>query len=296
MSFKLQPLSIRIARIALSGAILFFCFFCHGCSSYRVQKARQELALQAQDAGFQPVLFHTSTFLLKGLWKNRRSKGLRVYIEGDGLAWFDAHHISEDPTPSDPLGFQLAAVDCSTKDVLYLARPCQFVRNDKCRDFYWTYGRFHPDVLMAYQEVLNQLNVQNGYSSFTLLGYSGGAAVALLIAAQRHDVHEVITFAGTLDHHAWTSFHDFTALFGSLNPPSYAAKLQSIPQTHFIGMNDHVMPVAVANSYLHALRSREKITLVQTPLNHYEGWRRFWQHHPLNHESRSITPLSFNNR
>jgi hypothetical protein len=151
-------------RMALSSAILLLL---NACSSNRVQKARQNLLTQAQTSNFKSIIYQTPTFPLQGLFKSRSYNHIRVYIEGDGLAWFDTDIISDDPTPSHPIGYELAAADNSKNDVLYLARPCQFVRNNKCQELYWTDARFHQEVIDAYHHVLDQL--KNKYQFFTLL-------------------------------------------------------------------------------------------------------------------------------
>ncbi len=271
---------ILLIRVALSGAILF-CI--NGCAFNRVKNAQQNLAHNSQENGFKSIILLTSYFPFQAHIKSRNSQSLHVYIEGDGLAWVDTHVISNDPTPSDPIGFDLAAVDASKSDVVYLARPCQFVRNSKCENFYWTSGRFHKKIINSYHQILDQLKLQHNYKNMTLFGYSGGAAVALLIAAERNDVKEVITFAGTLDHQAWTRFHDFTPLQDSLNPIDYAEQLHNIPQTHFVGEEDKTMPMEISQSYLKKLGFPQNIRLIKTPLNHYEGWAALWQSHALNH-------------
>ncbi len=66
---------------------------------------------------------------------------LRVYLEGDGLAWRSRRHVSDDPTPVSPVALQLMLAD-PNKDLAYLGRPCQFVHNGACRDTLWTSARF----------------------------------------------------------------------------------------------------------------------------------------------------------
>jgi hypothetical protein len=72
-------------------------------------------------------------------------------------------------------------------------------------------------VLMAYGPVLSVISASNqavdalkqryGAQEIVLVGYSGGGAVAALVAARRTDVVRLVTVAGNLDHLAWTHLH-----------------------------------------------------------------------------------------
>jgi len=73
---------------------------------------------------------------------------LTIYIEGDGLSWIDASTPSNEPTPMDPLALKLALRDDAPS--AYLARPCQYVAEDRkksCAQKYWTYSRFSEEVI-----------------------------------------------------------------------------------------------------------------------------------------------------
>ena len=58
---------------------------------------------------------------------------LKVYLEGDGRSWLNRNSISYNPTPKDPVGLTLAARD-NSYNVMYIARPCQYVSFDKNPD------------------------------------------------------------------------------------------------------------------------------------------------------------------
>ncbi|MCD8562495.1 MAG: hypothetical protein LRY54_00110 [Alphaproteobacteria bacterium] len=114
-----------------------------------------------------------------------------VYIEGDGLAWLSRNEISLDPTPTNPVALNLAAMD-KAKNVAYLARPCQFSKmidkNTACPAKYWTNERFAPDVINAMNAALDNIKHQYDITEFNLVGFSGGANIAALLAAARTDV------------------------------------------------------------------------------------------------------------
>lgn len=123
-----------------------------------------------------------------------RYRTLRVYIEGDGHAWATRTQPSTDPTPHTSLMAQFAAEDPAP--AAYLARPCQFVVTDACKPALWTSERFGRASVDAMNSALNNLKSRYRTESFDLVGYSGGAAIALILAGERDDVGQVQTIAG----------------------------------------------------------------------------------------------------
>lgn len=175
---------------------------------------------------------------------------LNIYIEGDGLAWISRSKVSSDPTPITPLALQLALQDKDPS--AYLGRPCQYAdaaHNDLCIKKWWTNGRFASEIVTDMNHAVNVLKQNFSSQTLTLIGYSGGGALAVLIAAQRDDVKQIITISGNLDTHAWTEHHGVSALKGSLNPADTWQHVANIPQMHFIGSKDTVIPQEIAQSY-----------------------------------------------
>jgi len=223
------------------------------CTSTGLQQRQADAALIAPAAGWQPLTLDADRFVLTAFVppKLQQTETLTVYIEGDGLAWLTRSTPSRDPTPVNPLALQLALRDPSGAAV-YLARPCQFVAapdKRECARAYWTEQRFSPVVIAASLEAISQLKQRYGAQRLVLVGYSGGGAVASLVAAQRGDVEQLITVAGNLDHRAWTEQLRLSPLTGSLNPPDAWAQLQALPQTHFVGGQDRVIGPAIARAY-----------------------------------------------
>ena len=179
------------------------------------------------------------------------AKILTIYIEGDGLAWLSRSLPSDDPTPNNPLGLELALRHPSSA-VAYLSRPCQNVSKadwGRCKEDYWTHRRFSPEVIDASDQSISALKTRLGAEKLILVGYSGGAAVAALVAARRSDVIRLITVAGNLDTGTWTSFHHIEPLTGSLNPADDWARLQNIPQLHFVGGKDTNITPEIVDAY-----------------------------------------------
>jgi pimeloyl-ACP methyl ester carboxylesterase len=161
----------------------------------------------------------------------------------------------------------------------YLGRPCQYVGADSagCAERYWTHQRFAPEVIEASSLALDGLKQQFGASKITLVGYSGGAAVALLLAARRSDITNVITVAGNLDHHAWTQRMKIEALTGSLNPADAIAQLQHIPQTHFAGDADKTIPPSLITDFAQRFPlANRPLVIVKPGYGHQCCWADDW--------------------
>ena len=257
--------------------------FCSGVAACvtSVQGRNQTAFDISSQAQMQPVSFRTNKFNIAGyMTQLSENDEVSVYIEGDGFAWIDRYTISPDPTPLDPIALRLASIDRS-QNVIYLARPCQYVNVDKqrnCHSQYWTSHRFATEVLSSYNEILDTISKKTNGKGFHLVGFSGGAAIAALLSAQRSDVLSLRTIAGNLDHKALNRARNVSQLSGSLNPISVAQKLRHLPQVHYSGEEDKTIPSWVAQSFARAVGSPSCVK-VQTVRNasHIEGWVSFWK-------------------
>ncbi|AXL50481.1 esterase [Paraburkholderia caffeinilytica] len=189
---------------------------------------------------------------------SRPDQPLTVYIEGDGYAWMSRSMPSPDPTPHQAMGLALAAADGSA-NVVYLARPCQFTPmslNPRCGIPYWTGKRFAPEVVAslngAVDRFLARLNPQPGQRAhrLNLVGYSGGGALAVLVAARRTDVVSIRTVAGNLDDEYVNRLHGVSPMPESENAIDVAARVAAIAQIHFTGADDTVVPPEVAQRFV----------------------------------------------
>nr|WP_237754107.1 alpha/beta hydrolase [Pseudomonas aeruginosa] len=244
-----------------------------GCQSPR--EALQQLA----DAhGRQLEVLSGQPFPLAMLAPQDTPKAtrLRVYLEGDGHAWATATQPSLDPTPHNLLVARLA-VDDPTPNA-YLARPCQFVMASSCEPALWTHRRFSQEVVTSLSRALDQLKQRYGNQAFELVGYSGGAALALLLAAQRDDVTLVQTLAGNLSPRLWTQMKGLSSLSGSLDPLDYQGRLASIPQRHLVGDADNAVPASLAKAYLEQIGpyACSHIALLSAT-DHQQGWESAWR-------------------
>ena len=246
--YNKQNLCYRIAAIG-------FCLFLSGCANLIIPDEFQYRKIATADFDFASWQKVTTA---NGLYK--------IYIEGDGHA-FDANgHPTTDPTPQGTMLRELAFTDYQP-NVIYLARACQFVQHKKCAQKYWTTARFAPEIIAAQAEAVKQIA---GNAPVILIGFSGGAQIAGLIAVQNPDikVKKIITIAGNLDHSAWTEYHHVPALSESLDLNNYRQEFNVIPQIHYVGTEDKIMPPFLNRNFV-----ADKSTVHQVEgAGHNYGW------------------------
>ncbi|PHS31637.1 MAG: alpha/beta hydrolase [Methylophaga sp.] len=253
------------------------------CVSIPKVEERSDTANQlAAHFGWQSYIITTDSFNLMSYQARQFSPEsiLTIYIEGDGFAWRTRSIPSMDPTPINPVGLQLALNHPGGSNAVYLARPCQYVGGANaiaCDKNDWTTGRFSEEVIAMSNQAVTALKAKFGASQLQLIGYSGGGAVAALIAARRSDVIRLISIAGNLDHQAWTKEKHLSPLTGSLNPVDYWRELTPIEQIHFIGGNDPIMGSFVAQSYQRHFNGEGRIQIITLPdFDHHCCWAEQW--------------------
>jgi hypothetical protein len=235
------------------------------CTSIPSPEARQALAHElALAQGWQGEVLSVGPLVLLSYTPRtiKPAPALTLYIEGDGYAWENRVTPSQDPTPVDPMALRLALAHPSG-NAAYLARPCQYVNapSKPCAPRYWMGARFAPEVIEATSQAIDDLKVRFGASQLTLVGYSGGAAVASLVTARRRDVQQLVSVAGNIDHAAWTTLHRLTPLRESLNPLQARATLGAISQWHFAGNLDRVVPPRLIKSWVQGLPNAHLVVI-----------------------------------
>lgn len=235
----------------------------------------------ATQGGIAQVHHYPDTRFPLASWQSDLSESqggdVHVYIEGDGLAWLTPSRISANPTPIDPLALKLAAQD-PYRFKVYLGRPGQYGDGPHCDNRYWTSHRFNREIVARYQVVLNDIKSRYDVKSFTLIGYSGGGAIAALLAAQRDDVAMLMTVAGNLDTRFWTQWHHLSPLDGSLNPADFAAALSHVPQFHLVGEKDRIVGLPVFESFRQKLVAPRSFEWqLYEGFDHHCCWDSVWQ-------------------
>lgn len=267
----LNPL--RWVGICLQGTALLFSAVLSGC-----QSPQQALQALATAHGQHVEILPTDPFPLAMVAKLKHATPgrIRLYLEGDGRAWATATQPSTDPSPRHLMVTRLALNDPAPS--LYLARPCQFVSAPACTTELWTNQRFSEEVVASFDQALDQLKARYHNQDFELVGYSGGAAVALLLAARRDDIAQVQTLAGNLSPAEWVRLHELAPLNGSLEPLQYRERLARIAQRHLFGSDDRVIPPAIEAYYRRRLGPAACLeTVVITGITHESGWEQAWQ-------------------
>ncbi len=242
------------ARAAASVALLLACAAaCIGLSACALLQSWSERAdTEARAAGLTPV--PVGRFLRAWVRSPAAPDMLTIYIEGDGARWRAADLPPDDPTPEDPLALHLALAD-PARAVGYIGRPCQYLDEatlEQCDPMLWTQGRFSETAVAMVDAAVDALVQATGARRITLIGHSGGGAMAALVAARRDDVGCLATVAAPLDTMAWTESIGVSPLRSSLNPADKAAALRAIPQVHFTGGRDVTVPPASIAGYLRA--------------------------------------------
>jgi hypothetical protein len=261
----------------------FLCWLislCVACQNYLFDPA-DDINSLASEYGWQNYSSTYKGLTLAGFIKrtSKNSDVIHIYIEGDGAPWPSPWAPPDDPTPLSPVALRMALVD-PHPHILYLARPCQLTRGEArqgCHMKLWTSARFSSAVIDTTNSAITRYVGRTGATQLVLFGYSGGGAVAALVAARRTDVTVLVTAAGTLDHSVWTAHHKASPLRESLNPVSFRNRLKKIAQIHFVGGSDEIMPESVVGSYLKNLGASHEARMVKlADYNHSCCWARDW--------------------
>lgn len=263
-----------LRSVTSSFAIVLTVAFFSGCASSTAERYGT-LEQQAMSSGFSAVRFGNNPPLVGLLRtsKNVQTSSLKnpqtlwVMIEGDGRAWLNTREPSRDPTPVDAAGWRWAQ-NISRANVLYLARPCQYLSSielEACSVSDWTNARFSEKWVGRLNAAIDDAKRTAHAKKIVVAGYSGGGVMAALIAARRNDVVMLITVASPLDHAAWTAHHGVTPLTDSLDVLTVREKLMRLPQVHVTGADDKVVPTILMQNFLLAYPTYAPAELITLP-------------------------------
>ena len=209
----------------------------------------------------------TSTFKL-ALWQKITQPNLpyKFYLEGDGAAFRADGSVSHNPTPRGVTLRQIAYGD-TYPNVIYLARPCQYVNDTLCEPKYWSTARFSDEVIRAEYEAIKAVSTTN---PVTLIGFSGGAQVAGLLAVKYPDVklQKLVTIAGNLDVKSWTDYHRIAPLSLSDDLAKYRIEYAKFNQVHYVGLQDENIVPQITENFV---TDKTKIKYIKKA-SHNRGW------------------------
>jgi pimeloyl-ACP methyl ester carboxylesterase len=194
--------------------------------------------------------FHTITdnrvLPIRAWWRIKDNRSpVHIYIEGDGHAWSGRGRPSLNPTPNNPVALKLALQD-PADNVIYIARPCQFISLPaaNCHYSVWTTKRYAALQIAAVKSIVGQ--IANPTQAVVLIGFSGGGYIALSLVAEFEHVEGVITVAGNINLEVFARYHKI------MRPDSFAlpSAYLSVPQLYLTGDNDRVISPALTREIL----------------------------------------------
>jgi len=259
----------RLLNILIYGLPVLFLSACAQLSTVHYSKEvdRQGLQRHIIQANAFPLVYYSRP-------DDKKTDTLHVYIGGDGIPWQNKIFKSEDPGPYHPLVLQLMKQDRQTS--IYLGRPCYqgLAKLPPCQPKYWTSSRFSHEVVDSMAAALKQLQAQYQYKKLALFGYSGGGALAVLLAHQLPRTELVVTIAGNLDTEAWTAFHYYSPMDKSINPARQAALPVSVRQIHLQGDRDINIPPQLSARYI---KKQHDVTVLNfAAADHTCCWHLYW--------------------
>ncbi|WP_296058134.1 alpha/beta hydrolase [uncultured Amphritea sp.] len=245
---------------------------------------------KAEVSGWQGETFQAGQFLIRSYFPAKLKKAhiLTIYIEGDGLAWLTRIKPSPDPTPIAQLVLEMA-ISQPSGSAVYLGRPCQYTvsLDSGCRSVFWLDSRFSQEIIASMDRAVTVVKNRFQADLINLVGYSGGGAVASLLAARREDVNFLITVAGNLDHQSWSRIHRITPLGNSLNPADFSDRVRANRQFHFVGEDDHNIPPYLIREKISRMPDRNNISVIEVHSYTHRccwsaGWPYLWSKLPRN--------------
>ena len=218
---------------------------------------------------------YQNSFIIYSLQKINNKEEVVVYIEGDGLSWIDRFTPSSDPTPKNPLAFKLAILD-QNQNVVYLARPCQYIQNNRCRREIWTKLQYSNEIMADYTNILKEL--KNKHYEIHLVGYSGGSVIAMYLASIKElNIKSVRTVAGNIKPNEFTQLLNISPYRTSLNLNDIENNIKLVSQSHFYGDKDKVIPKELYTNYQERNLNNSCIKFTKVNATHNKRWESFWQ-------------------
>jgi pimeloyl-ACP methyl ester carboxylesterase len=208
---------------------------------------------------------------------NTLARTLTIVIESDGARWRSWNSPPKNPTPAKSVAVAITMTEARFGITAYLGRPCQYKFDNfesLCPVYLWTDKRFGNEAVDQMDEAVSELVRRVGAERINLIGHSGGGVIAVLLAARRGDVACIVTIAAPLQLRRWTQIMEVDHLHESLDPSDHLLMVSHIPQSHFIGSSDRVVPVGVFD-----VGSQPSIfpVVVLNGFTHIRPWAAQWE-------------------
>jgi pimeloyl-ACP methyl ester carboxylesterase len=160
---------------------------------------------------------------------------------------------------------------------VYLGRPCyhRIEQIERCSANLWTHERYSETVVASMAAATREMIAAADAENVTLIGFSGGGVLALLVAQRLSSVTTVITLAANLDTRAWTKHHGVPPLTGSINPADISNWRADLQQVHYIGAHDSTVPPESRAEFRVRVPQATFITLPD--IDHNCCWQQHWQ-------------------
>ena len=202
--------------------ILISCLILFSCAT-----PSEKFISKAEEMEFKGIIIDSGQFRHRIYVNNHIQKKsvqsvIHVYLDGDGTPWEKNRWITDDPTPRNHLILRMMEQDPSP--AILLGRPCYLGLNQStvCHNKYWTSHRYSQQIVSGMIKALNAWLQSRHYKKVVLIGYSGGGALAMLMASSVKSIDSVVTVAANLDVVAWSRLHGYSPLSGSLNPADFS--------------------------------------------------------------------------
>jgi len=215
---------------------------------------------------FEETQIETSSNFPIAIWEKKgiqKGKNLRLYFEGDG-----------NPNPRHAIAFDFAQRDTSP-NVIYISRPCQWIKHKVCDQNPEIYrsARFHPEIMLEMKELIQYLMRKYQAPMVELIGYDGGAVLALNMAT-KVPTSRIITIAGITDIDAYNELHNLPEANpeDQENPTENLFLLAGIPQIHYTGQDDNVTPRNLVERFVRRMKNPKSAIVKSVPDTDHINW------------------------
>jgi pimeloyl-ACP methyl ester carboxylesterase len=255
--FERRPLLVLLFAAALSGC---------ATNGGRIDEEAVATGLARTDVVYAGLRTH--------LYMKPGASGatLTVFLEGDGQPWRRDIGINFDPATGNPIALRL--LTRTPGPVAYVVRPCYLSTRDAgCNAELWTSARYSEAVIDSMAAAIRDSVRRASAKSVALVGYSGGGALAVLVAERLDGVESVTTIGANLDIEAWTTHHRDLPLERSLNP-ARSEHAHRWRERHLQGARDAIVPPATTDAYFARYPNAQRRVIAE--FDHVCCWLEAW--------------------